>query len=62
MSATRRRAIYGRIYAIPAVLAAVSLVGLISALVGDGFADLVSWLALGAVIGTIVWAWIARRG
>ncbi|MHC2256368.1 hypothetical protein ACVILK_006060 [Bradyrhizobium embrapense] len=36
-----------QIFAAPLVIAIVSTVGLISALVGDGWWDAVSWVALG---------------
>ncbi len=45
----------------PAVLAAVSLLGLISALLGDGVFDVVAWLAAGAPAAVIAWAIVARR-
>lgn len=40
----------------PAMIAALSLIGLVGALVGDGVFDLLSWVALGSVVGTIAWA------
>ena len=45
----------------PAVLAAMSLLGLISALLGDGVFDVVAWLAAGAPAAVIAWAIVARR-
>lgn len=47
-----------RVWAAPAAVAASSLLGLLAALVGDGFWDAVSWLALGAPV-LVVWrfAW-----
>jgi len=36
-----------QIFAIPALVAAASFVGLLSALLGDGLWDALSWLALG---------------
>lgn len=41
-----RRQTNGRIFAIPAVLGVLSIVGLISALIGDGVWDGVSWATL----------------
>jgi len=38
----------------PLVLALASVIGLLSALLGDGWADALSWLMLGAVPATIV--------
>jgi hypothetical protein len=39
----------------PIVLAVCSAVGLISALLGDGVWDVLSWFALGAPITIIIW-------
>jgi xanthosine utilization system XapX-like protein len=44
----------------PAWIALASLVGLISALVGDGVFDLVSWLVFAALIALSVRAWLRR--
>jgi hypothetical protein len=38
----------------PLLIAAVSLIGLLSALLGDGWADVLSWLALGGVLAILV--------
>jgi len=48
-------------FAIPALLAVLSLVGLVSALTGDGWRDAVSWVALGIPVVTVIWAGRARR-
>ena len=48
---------YWRIFRIPLLLAALNVVGLLAALVGDGVGDAVSWVALGIV----VWAALAYR-
>jgi hypothetical protein len=37
-------------YRIPILLAALSLVGLVSALIEDGMFDIVSWVLLGAIV------------
>lgn len=39
----------------PFALGALTLSGLLSALVSDGIGDVWSWLALGVPIGTMVW-------
>lgn len=44
----------------PAWIALASLVGLVSALLGDGLFDVVSWLVFSALIGLFVRAWIKR--
>ena len=41
-----RRQTNGQIFAIPIVLGALSVIGLVSALVGDGVWDGVSWVTL----------------
>ena len=47
-----------QIFAAPLVIAIVSTVGLISALVGDGWWDAVSWVALGLpVLLYLVFIW-----
>jgi hypothetical protein len=44
-----------QIFALPALVAAISFAGLIVALLGDGPFDAASWLALGAPVALIVW-------
>ncbi|EXF42728.1 hypothetical protein BAY1663_04861 [Pseudomonas sp. BAY1663] len=48
----------------PLALALLSLFGLLSALLGDGIHDLLSWLALGIPLLLIGWVWwrAARPG
>ncbi|WP_316395565.1 hypothetical protein [Bradyrhizobium sp. 33ap4] len=47
-----------QIFAVPLVIAIVSTVGLISALVGDGWWDAVSWAGLGLpVLLYLVFIW-----
>ena len=40
----------GRVFGVPLILAVASIVGLISALVGDDIWDVLSWLTLGAMV------------
>ena len=49
-----------RTFAAPLAIAAASLVGLVAALVGDGLADAVSWIALAVPLGVVVWARVRR--
>ena len=49
------------VFAVPAVVAVLSLTGLVAALIGDGVWDAVGWLGLGACVAVLVWALIARR-
>ncbi|MGY8565111.1 hypothetical protein L0938_17025 [Paracidovorax citrulli] len=44
----------------PAWIAAASVLGLVSALVGDGVFDVVSWVVFAALIGLVVRAWVKR--
>lgn len=45
-----------RTFGIPAVIALASVIGLVSALIGDGVFDAISWIALGTVICVLIWA------
>jgi len=51
-----------QIFQIPALLALVSLAGLISALLGAGWWDILSWITLGLPVAAITWAFAANRG
>jgi hypothetical protein len=50
-----------QIFAIPLLLAALSIIGLISALTGDGLRDILSWIGLAAPVLVTLWALRARR-
>jgi hypothetical protein len=50
-----------RIFRWPLLIAAITLVGLISALVGDGIYDAASWLMLGGLMLVIVVILAIRR-
>ena len=45
----------------PAWITVASIVGLVSALVGDGVFDALSWLVFAVLIGLFVRAWIKRE-
>lgn len=45
----------------PVVLAVVSLFGLLSALIGDGVFDVLSWLGLGVPLGLLGVVWLRLR-
>lgn len=51
---SRRRHSMRHVFAAPAAIAVASLVGLLSALVGDGMFDAVSWVAFATIIGVAV--------
>lgn len=44
-----------RVFRLPVLLAIATAVGLLSALLGDGFWDWLSWLALSAPVAVIAW-------
>lgn len=46
-----------RVFGVPALLAAVSGFGLLSALIGDGPWDALSWAALAVPLAVIAWKW-----
>ena len=51
------------VFGMPIILAVLSGIGLITALMSDGLGDVVSWLTLGALVLVMAWYWIrpARR-
>lgn len=52
-----RKPIWQRTYILPTVVAVVSGVGLIFALLGDGIWDALSWLAVGLPVAIAAWVW-----
>ncbi|MFT4025805.1 MAG: hypothetical protein QM676_03225 [Novosphingobium sp.] len=46
-----------RIFRWPTLIAMATIAGLLSALVGDSWADMVSWFLLGTLIVVMVFAW-----
>ena len=56
-----RRAALRRTFLVPGLLALASGTGLVAALVSDGTWDLVAWVAVGAPLVAIGWAWRAAR-
>lgn len=51
---------FGQVWGVPIVLGVLGSIGLVSALVGDGFYDVASWATLGLPVAVIIWA-VARR-
>lgn len=51
----------GSPFAAPAWIGAASIVGLVSALVGDGVFDMVSWLVFATLLALAMRAWSRRR-
>lgn len=50
-----KRTLIGAIFAAPAVIAMLSLFGLIVALTGDGSRDAVSWIGLAVSVAAVIW-------
>lgn len=46
---------FWKVWGTPAIIGILSAIGLFSALTGDGFYDLISWLALGVPVVVTVW-------
>jgi hypothetical protein len=51
----------GRIFGVPVVIAAISIIGLVGALLGDGWLDAISWAGLLVPLLVIAWALRFRR-
>jgi hypothetical protein len=49
------------IFAVPVVIAVMSAVGLVTALTGDGWRDVLSWAGLTVPVLAVTWAMKARR-
>lgn len=58
----RSRRTLWQVFRAPLLLALLSVVGLVAALVGDGLLDLLSWLTLGSTLLVITWYWSRRSG
>lgn len=50
-----------QVFRVPAAIAALSLFGLVAALLGDGVWDVVGALTLASSVATTVWALATRR-
>jgi len=60
-SPAARRLSLRAIFAWPLAIFVLGIVGLVSALTGDGWRDGLSWLALAAPLAAVVWAMRVRR-
>jgi hypothetical protein len=56
-----KRQSLGAIFLVPAILAVLTCVGLVSALLGDELWDGLSWLALSVPIAVVAWYALVRR-
>lgn len=57
----KRRLPLRAIFALPLVIGVLGVIGLVSALTGDGWRDVVSWIGLAVPVLAVVWAMKARR-
>jgi hypothetical protein len=48
-------------FAIPVLIALASVIGLVTALTGDGWRDAAGWAGLGIPVLAVVWAWRRSR-
>lgn len=55
-----RRQSAGVIFRVPAVIAAITVAGLMSALLGDGVWDVASWLTLSVPVAAVAWFALGR--
>ncbi len=46
---------FWKVWGIPVIIGIFSLIGLLTALVGDGLYDLLSWILLGIPVLIIIW-------
>jgi amino acid transporter len=46
---------FWKVWGIPVIIGICSAVGLLSALTGDGFFDLLSWISLGVPVALTIW-------
>lgn len=47
--------VFIKVWGIPALIALLSFFGLLSALIGDNFWDLMSWITLGIPAAVMIW-------
>ncbi len=61
-AARRRRAEFRTMWAWPIAMGLLSALGLVTALVSDGWGDWLSWIALGIPVVVMLWfGWLRRR-
>lgn len=51
----------GAIFAVPLIIALLSIVGLVAALTGDGVRDALAWTTLAVPVAAVAWAMRARK-
>ncbi|WP_315830783.1 hypothetical protein [Bradyrhizobium prioriisuperbiae] len=60
MTTTTRHQTAAQIFLVPAIIAVIIAFGLVSALLGDGIWDALSWLALLLPVVVIAYYWLRR--
>jgi hypothetical protein len=58
---SRKPSTFLRVFATPTAIAVVSLIGLVTALLGEGLNDWISWIGLSVPLAVILWARLRRR-
>lgn len=61
MQPRRHRQTLAHVFATPVVIAVLSMIGLVSALTGDGARDILSWLTLGVPVVAVGRAYRHRQ-
>jgi len=57
----KRRLSLSAVFALPLLIGLLSLIGLVSALTGDGWRNALSWIGLGAPVVAVLWAMKAGK-
>ena len=61
MTGAKAPSSFARVWRWPIAIGVASTIGLVSALVGDGPWDLLSWIALGVPVAVCAYAWKRSR-
>ncbi len=60
-SPAAKNSVFMHVFGKPILLALISMAGLVTALVGDGVWDVVSWITLGFIVAVTLWyVWFAK--
>ena len=50
-----------QVWVMPIIIGLLSTIGLIAALLADGYADILSWLSLSIPVYVILWFWLRKK-